>query len=207
MISLKRSSIYRLIDTKKQVRILYLDDQAFAWIDAEGIGEILVSSHVAHKADSLLCTGNYRIYEVEDEPKLVDQNHLELEAGRGIWQGYLLPTGLPDSVKTKSRIIPTKELITNGRASVQASGDEINDMSDTQIMRLGEQVGIDFLKVSLKEFRQGLSVELEHGSKDPETNVTNNDLFLTSKIAWAHLKEIPDYYTRLQKMETEAETQ
>jgi hypothetical protein len=70
---------------------------------------------------------------------------------------------------------------------------------------LGERVGIDFSKYSLEEFRQGLTVELEHGAHDPETNVTNDDLEVTAKIAWAHLKELPDYYTRLEKMEHEAE--
>ena len=52
---------------------------------------------------------------------------------------------------------------------------------------------------------QGLEVEFEHGSSDPETNVTNDDPVLTGKIAWAHLKEIPDYYDRLEEMEDEAE--
>lgn len=69
---------------------------------------------------------------------------------------------------------------------------------------LGEKVGIDFTKYDLEEFRMGLSVELEHGSSDPETNVTNDDEIMTAKITWAHLKEIPDYYTRLLKMEKEA---
>lgn len=70
---------------------------------------------------------------------------------------------------------------------------------------LGKQVGIDFNVVDLEEFRKGLAVELEHGLKDPETNVTNDDLVMTAKIAWAHLKELPDYYTRLAKMEGEEE--
>ena len=39
----------------------------------------------------------------------------------------------------------------------------------------------------------------------PETNVTGDDLILTGKIAWAHLKEVPDYYTRLNKLEAEAD--
>ena len=51
----------------------------------------------------------------------------------------------------------------------------------------------------------GLVVELEHGADDPETNVTNSDELMTGKIAWAHLKEIPNYYTRLEKMEEETE--
>jgi hypothetical protein len=51
----------------------------------------------------------------------------------------------------------------------------------------------------------GMDVELEHGSHDEETNVTNDDPLTTGKIALAHLKEFPDYYTRLDKMEKEAE--
>jgi hypothetical protein len=69
---------------------------------------------------------------------------------------------------------------------------------------IGEEIGIDFSQYDLDQFRRGLAVELEHGSGDPETNVTNGDLHMTGKIAWAHLKEIPDYYTRLEKMEAEA---
>lgn len=71
--------------------------------------------------------------------------------------------------------------------------------------QIGESVGIDFKKYSLDEFRVGLSVELEHGAHDPETNVTGDNIEMTAKIAWAHLKELPDYYTRLIKMEAEAE--
>lgn len=51
----------------------------------------------------------------------------------------------------------------------------------------------------------GLDVELKHGLIDPHTNVTNNDPLMTGKIALAHLNEFPDYYTRLDKMEKEAE--
>lgn len=69
---------------------------------------------------------------------------------------------------------------------------------------IGEKIGMDFSKYDLEQFRMGLAIELEHGAKDPETNVTNGDVYLTGKIAWAHLKEISDYYTRLQKMETDA---
>jgi len=71
--------------------------------------------------------------------------------------------------------------------------------------RVGEQLGIDWAKVDLEQFRRGLEVELEHGARDPETDVTNDDVLLTGKIAWAHLKEFPDYYTRLARMETEAD--
>jgi hypothetical protein len=70
---------------------------------------------------------------------------------------------------------------------------------------IGSALGIDWARVDLEQFRYGLEVELEHGARDPETNVTNDDLALTGKIAWAHLKEFPDYYTRLAKMEAEAD--
>ena len=70
---------------------------------------------------------------------------------------------------------------------------------------IGDKIGIDWSVYDLEQFRRGLEVELEHGSHDPETNVTNDDEILTGKIALAHLKEIKDYYTRLDKMESEAE--
>ena len=72
--------------------------------------------------------------------------------------------------------------------------------------QIGNDIGVDWQEVSLAEFTMGLNVELEHGKRYPETNVTNNDMCLTGKIAWAHLKEFPDYYTRLEKMEKEADT-
>jgi len=71
--------------------------------------------------------------------------------------------------------------------------------------KIGEAIGIDWHKYDLEQFRMGLAVELEHGAHDPQTNVTDDDEIMTGKIALAHLKEIPDYYTRLNKMETEAE--
>jgi hypothetical protein len=72
--------------------------------------------------------------------------------------------------------------------------------------KIGDQIGIDWNKVDIEEFKQGLHVELEHGLHDGQTNVTDDDIAVTGKIAWAHLKEFPDYYTRLKKMEDEAES-
>ncbi len=69
---------------------------------------------------------------------------------------------------------------------------------------IGEQLGIDWSKFDVEQFRMGMDVELEHGLHDTLTNVTSDDAFTTGKIALAHLKEIPDYYTRLAKMEAEA---
>lgn len=78
-------------------------------------------------------------------------------------------------------------------------------ITSKQAKEVGNQLGINWEKVNLNEFTDGINVEFEHGSRFPETNVTRDDLNLTGKIAWAHLKEYPDYYTRLKKMEKEAE--
>lgn len=73
---------------------------------------------------------------------------------------------------------------------------------------IGEGLGIDFATspFTAEEYRMGLDVELEHGRRDPATNVTGDDPVLTGKIALAHLRELPDYYTRLAEMEAEAES-
>jgi hypothetical protein len=78
------------------------------------------------------------------------------------------------------------------------------EFTQEEAKRIGDSIGIDWAKYDLEQFRMGLAVELEHGAHDAETNVTNDDETTTGKIAWAHLKEIPDYYTRLDKMEKEA---
>ena len=82
---------------------------------------------------------------------------------------------------------------------------EEKNISIETAKEIGQKIGIDFDKFDIEQFRQGLGVELEHGSHDPETNVIGDDLTLAGKIAWAHLKEIPDYYTRLRAMEEETE--
>ena len=66
---------------------------------------------------------------------------------------------------------------------------------------IGERIGIDFSEVDPEEFKMGYAVELEHGTQDPETNITEDDPELTAKITWAHLKELPNYYTLLAEME------
>jgi len=72
--------------------------------------------------------------------------------------------------------------------------------------RIGAAIGIDWESspFDVEQYLLGLEVELEHGARDPETNVTDDDELTTGKIAWAHLKELPDYYTRLAVMEAEA---
>lgn len=81
-----------------------------------------------------------------------------------------------------------------------------NSFTLDEARRIGEQLGIswDSSPFDPDQFRQGLDVELEHGSQDPATDVTHDDPLFTGKIALAHLNEFPDYYTRLDRMETEA---
>ena len=71
--------------------------------------------------------------------------------------------------------------------------------------QIGEQLGIDWTKFDVEQFRMGMDVELEHGMRDAKTNVSNDDPLITGKIALAHLNEFADYYTRLDHMEKEAE--
>lgn len=61
---------------------------------------------------------------------------------------------------------------------------------------IAQKLGIDFNSVEYtpEEYLVGLNIELEHGTVDPQTNVTNDDPLTTGKIAMAHLNEIPGYY-------------
>ncbi|WP_242850637.1 DUF5661 family protein [Clostridium lundense] len=69
---------------------------------------------------------------------------------------------------------------------------------------IGRALGVKFDKFDVEQFRIGLCVELEHGTQNPLTNITNDDCIMTGKITLAHLNEYPDYYKRLTKMEKEA---
>lgn len=76
---------------------------------------------------------------------------------------------------------------------------ELNDAR-----KVGDELGINWDQVSPEEFTMGINVEFEHGTRYKETNITNDNKKMTGQIAWAHLKEFPDYYTRLEKMEKQA---
>jgi hypothetical protein len=71
----------------------------------------------------------------------------------------------------------------------------------------GKRIGVDWTtsRFDVEQFRMGMDMELEHGTQDLETNVTDDDVTVTAKIARAHLNEFPDYYSRLSVMEAEAE--
>ncbi len=77
--------------------------------------------------------------------------------------------------------------------------------SAEEAKKIGEALGVDWSEFDVEQFRMGMDVELEHGTRSPKTNVTDDDPTMTGKIALAHLNEFADYYTRLAEMEKEAE--
>jgi hypothetical protein len=115
-------------------------------------------------------------------------------------------------VRIKGNKTPLRAMEVNLKSKYNA-GDEDKELRITrkQVKRIGNKLGIRWKtpdqKLSTKwfcinELTQGTNVELEHGSKiSKETNITKDDPVESFKIALAHLKEIPDYYTRLAKME------
>jgi hypothetical protein len=84
---------------------------------------------------------------------------------------------------------------------------ESRHFTPEQAREVGEAIGIDWggAPFDIEQFRTGMDVELEHGTHDPATDVTGSDPVITGKIALAHLNEFPDYYTRLARMEADAE--
>ncbi len=77
------------------------------------------------------------------------------------------------------------------------------DLEEARIIQA--EVGAESSQISVEEFRRGLEVELEHGIEFPDANVTNNHPILTGKIVLAHLKEMLDYYMRLEVAELEGD--
>ncbi|HEY2742359.1 MAG TPA: DUF5661 family protein [Gaiellaceae bacterium] len=82
---------------------------------------------------------------------------------------------------------------------------ETRRTTSEEARQVGHEIGIDWSRFDLEQFRLGMDVEFEHGSHDPQTDVTHDDPIVTGKIALAHMKEFPDYYERLERMEAEAE--
>jgi hypothetical protein len=82
---------------------------------------------------------------------------------------------------------------------------EIRRTTSEEARQVGDEIGVDWSRFDLEQFRLGMDAEFEHGSHDPQTDVTHDDPIVTGKIALAHMKEFPDYYERLERMEAEAE--
>lgn len=72
----------------------------------------------------------------------------------------------------------------------------ISMFNDNNILNVAKALNIDFSKFSYEDFKRGINIELEHGLINLKTNVTNNDLLKTAKIALSHLNEFPNYYNK-----------
>ncbi len=79
------------------------------------------------------------------------------------------------------------------------------DVTPEEAAIIQQQVGAEAQQIPVEEFQKGLEVELEHGIRYPDANVTHNHPLMTGKIVLAHLKESLDYYTRLEVMELEGD--
>jgi len=79
-----------------------------------------------------------------------------------------------------------------------------SEVTSERAKEIGDEIGVDWDKYDLEEFRMGVEVELEHGTKDEQTDVTGDDAIATGKIALAHMKEISDYYTKLKEIESQS---
>lgn len=113
MITLQSIGEYILAETKSRARVLKLNDDSYVWLLLPSIGDVLSYSTRQHELTTTLSCGEFRLYDVQDDPDFVDLQHLELKAGESAWQGYLLLTGLPHKSHKRSRIIATKEVITD----------------------------------------------------------------------------------------------
>jgi len=104
---------YKLLRIKGDQRILILDGKKYLWTYDKTYGDRLELAPKEYEEACVLSVGHYRIYSVKDDSTFTDQFHLELLIGRGKWQGYLLPDGLPSSRLEKDSLQATKETITN----------------------------------------------------------------------------------------------
>lgn len=126
-------------------------------------------------------------------PKKLNKNKDECPIG-GPGKGKGKGRGLGEHRKAQVDFNPANE-----------ASEDVDILEEVKV--LGEELGIDWetSPFDVDQFAKGIEVEFEHGSQDPETDVTGDDIIETAKIAWAHLKELSDYYDRLEKMETEGD--
>jgi len=67
-----------------------------------------------------------------------------------------------------------------------------------EALKLGRQMGVDWGRIDACELVRGMTMEAEHGSCDPSTDITRDDPVVIAKIAIAHLNEFPAYYSTLE---------
>jgi hypothetical protein len=100
-------------------------------------------------------------------------------------------------------MLSTKEIMEYLHEKEPLSGKK--QFSVNEAKHIGDTLGISWDTFDVEQFWMGLNIELEHGKRDPATDVTHDEPIVTGKIALAHLNEIPDYYTQLAVMEHTSE--
>jgi Protein of unknown function (DUF5661) len=150
------------------------------------------------------------------QPSAVEDCELALAVGQGValTPGAGWPKGAdpPRTSEQRPRVSASGQKVgcwTTQRPRVADEKEEKmtekRRTSSEEAKRVGDAIGVDWTRFDLEQFRAGMDVEFEHGSHDPQTDVTGDDPIVTGKIALAHMKEFPDYYERLERMEREAE--
>lgn len=113
MLKVIGSGTYKLTETKDNTKVLFIDDNyACSWKNEKCNGDLVYLKPDTDKICCFLSVGNWRLYEIKDEPGLTIGNHFELNVGKGKWQGYLLPKGFPTQINKKKPISQTDEIIT-----------------------------------------------------------------------------------------------
>jgi hypothetical protein len=103
--------------------------------------------------------------------------------------------------ETKQLVMLDANLFPTQYEWFQNKQDILKALSNKTVKESGDKINIDWKKYSIKQLKEGMEIEAEHGSTDPQTDVTHDDPVLTAKIALAHIKESPEYYKELKKME------
>jgi hypothetical protein len=133
-------------------------------------------------------------------------NHLRTARGGESDAVEGLDAGADDYITKSFRL---EELLARVEADARlcVAMSEPKKFTNVEARQIGEAIGIDWdsAPFDVEQFRMGMDVELEHGRHDPATDVTGDNAIVTGKIALAHLNEFSDYYTRLERMEAEAE--
>jgi hypothetical protein len=119
--------------------------------------------------------------------------------------GFLGIGGQEVSEREQAALDEIGEIFDQPRMAQVAAPLPRTTFSESEAREAGSAIGVDWdaAPFDVAQFRRGMEVELEHGRRDPATNVTDDDPLTTAKIALAHLNELPDYYDRLAVMEGE----
>ena len=120
--------------------------------------------------------------------------------------GFLGIGGQPVSESEQKALDEIGAIFDAPRSGEPQSAEPRSGFTADEARDAGTSIGIDWdsAPFDVEQFRRGMEVELEHGLRDPRTNVTDDDPQFTAKIALAHLHEFADYYTRLDRMEDQA---